>query len=167
MVHYTAITLKLNTKPWKQGGVTSCENYRQQLHNIANKFDCQLGKVCGVELDEYCQLHVHTTLVSNKILHRANICKYYRRTFKKHSIWLVPVTNEEAWDDYCLKTGNQEELYHWLCRYYDNNYPEQFNKETAIRNNETIKIPENIFLNSKNHWYIDNKSLNLNPQFID
>lgn len=151
--YYTAITLKLNTKPWNEGGITSREKYTQQLAALASKFNCTVDSVVGYELDKQCQLHVHTTLVSTKILHRVSICKWYRRTYEKYSIWLVPVSSLSNWKDYCLKTGNDEEKYHWLCRFYSNNYPDEFNDEEAIRNiwHKRFHLAD-VKLNKVNHW---------------
>lgn len=148
MVYYTAITLKLNTKPWKK--VTSSENYIQQINYICQKYDCQQIGSIAWELDKCCQLHLHTTLKSEKALFRKNICSDYRKTFKKHNIWLVPVSSVKNWNEYVTKTDNEEERYHWLCRYYNNNYPE-YNNETAIRNHDRIKL-DDIVLNKQNHW---------------
>lgn len=163
MVYYTAITIKLNVKPWIHNGVTSAENYTLQLSQLITKFKVSLDLVTGWELDKQCQLHFHGTLVSTKIIHRMNICKWYRRTFKKHSIWLVPITDLSNWRGYCNKAGNDEEKYHWLCRYYNNNYPEWQNKK-LIFSNKLINL-DNIKLNSKNHWE-KSELISLNPEFI-
>lgn len=151
MVFYTAITLKLNTKPWIEGGITSRENYSQQLHAIASKFNATLDNVEGYELDKQCQLHVHATLVSTKILHRVSICKWYRHTYKKHSIWLVPISNLKNWKEYCLKTGNEEEKYHMLCRFYDRD-----NYDKWDFNYDDVK------LNKQKHW----EKCEIEAQFI-
>jgi len=168
MAYYTAITLKLNTKPWKQDGVTSRHNYSLQLAALAIKFNCTVDSVHGYELDKQCQLHVHTTLVSTKILHRASICKWYRHKYQKHSIWLVPITNLRNWQGYCQKTGNEEEKYHWLCRFYSENYPDEFNDEEMIRNIQHTRFTlADIQLNIANHW----EKCEIDPiyqtQFID
>lgn len=151
MVYYTAITLKLNTKPWKQGGVTSLENYHQQLAWICNKYKIKWDQQhVGCELDKLGQLHVHTTLISSNVLHRMSIIKEYRKHFKYYQMFLVPVNNLQKWVDYCIKTGNEEEKYHWLCRYYDNNYPNEYNNEEAIRNYK-FELAE-WKLNTRKHW---------------
>ncbi len=149
MVYYTAITMKLNTKPWQC--VTSRENYTAQINYICNKYDCQQVGSMGWELDSNCQLHCHTTLKSNKALFRKNICSDYRKTFKKHNIWLVPINSFKNWEEYCTKTGNEEAKYHWICRYYDNNYPDEFNNEANIRANKTFML-DDLFINKQNHW---------------
>lgn len=149
MVHYTAITLKLNTKPWKK--VTSKESYMEQLNWICQKYDCQLVGSIAWELDNFCQLHTHTTLQSNKVLFRKKICTDYRKTFKNHNIWLVPDINLVNWNLYCTKSPDEEAKYHWLCRYYQEAYPEQFNNEQAIRNHDTFNLND-VTINSQNHW---------------
>lgn len=163
MVNYTAITLKLNTKPWKQNGVTSLEIYYQQLALICNKFSIRYSKEhVGCEMDKLGQLHIHTTLISKNVLHRMSIIKEYRKNFKGYQMFLRPVNNLQKWIDYCEKTGNEEEKYHWMCRYYSNNYPEQFNNEQAIRNYK-FNISD-WKLNSRNHWEKVNIS---DADFID
>lgn len=158
MVYYTAITLKLNTKPWKK--ITSKENYMEQLNWICSKYDCQLTGSIAWELDQCCQLHTHTTLKSKKALFRKNICTEYRKQFKNHNIWLVPDINNNRWDEYCSKSPDEEEKYHWLCRYYQEEYPEQYNNEKAIREGTGHKL-DDVFINKTNHWE------KLTAEFID
>lgn len=158
MVYYTAITLKLNTKPWQS--VTSSENYLKQLNYICHTHDCQLMDIVAWEIDNCCQLHCHATLKSKKALFRKNICSDYRKHFKKHNIWLVPISQPKNWHDYCSKSENEEPKYHWLCRYYDSNYPEQFNNESNVRANDSFNL-DNLFINKQNHWE------KLQPDFID
>ena len=161
MVYYTAITLKLNTKPWKENGITSRENYLHQLNNLANKFNCKLDKTIGCEMDKCCQLHVHCIIINKKILHRVTICKYYKSIFKNHSIWLEPVNNLENWRIYCKKANNEEEKdYHYLCKfYYDNSHEFDINKYQS-RKDCKYKI------NNQKHW--EKKNLyQAEAEFID
>lgn len=165
MLYFTAITLKLNTKPWNEGGVTSREIYTSQLNDICTHFKCNVSDVCGYELDKQCQLHIHTTLISKKMLHRKKICNYYRNLYKKYSIWLVPVSGLKNWEDYCLKAGNEEEKYHWLCRFYDNNTLEYNDEENirAIVFSQSRFHLDDIILNFYDHW----EKLEDSCQFID
>jgi len=148
MVYYTAITLKLNTKPWNEGGVTSRDLYESQLIDLCFKFSCKVSDVCGYELDKQCQLHVHTTLISKSVLHRKKICNYFRKEYKKYSIWLVPITGLKNWEKYCLKTGNAHECvkYEKLCQYYEKKV---LHEDVHLL---FISYAPRITLNKQNHW---------------
>ena len=157
MEYYTAITLKLNTKPWKK--VTSKENYMQQYNWICQNYDCQLVGSIAWELDKCCQLHTHAILKSTKVLFRKKISTEYRKTFKNHHIWLVPDINCKNWNEYCTKTYDEEAKYHWLCRYYQEEY-EEYNNEEKIREGTGIQLND-VIINKQNHWE------KVTAQFID
>lgn len=158
MVYLTAITLKLNTKPWLQ--TTSETQYISQLHSIATKFSCKIHLQYGFEMDNQCQLHIHATLKSKRPLFRKKICSYYRSLYKNHSIWLRPVTSFDKWVSYCTKSSFDERMtYIKIAKYYDE--PTKYNIKKIKKNHRLIFNKNNIIVNSNNHFekkkYIHNK----------
>jgi len=124
MQHHTAITIVLNTVPWKQ--LTSAHNYSV----IINKLKQLTGSLIdwstiGWELNGNSQLHCHFTLHSKKRIvppHITKKMKAQKHYWKYHSIPnfsnyrfhfkdLKTTSDIERWTDYCLKTGDQRPLY--------------------------------------------------------
>lgn len=152
MVYFTAITLKLNTKPWKENGTTSKKEYKKQLNELCIAFNCNLAVDLGWEMDKLCQLHVHGTLVSEKILHRKKISNYYRNIYRKYSIWLRPIDDYTNWKSYCLKSGiqDQEKVYNLISDFYkvdENEELEQLEIASEIQDYDFVK-----FNHETKHW---------------
>ncbi len=143
MVFYTAITLKLNTKPWNQ--TTSDILYLQQLKDLSKHFNCRLHVDYGFEMDKQCQMHIHATLVSKLPLFRKKVCTFYRKKYKNHSIWLRPVESLAKWINYCQKASFDERMaYSVVCKYYDK--PDKYDIKNILSLNHKKIFKKNLIL---------------------
>lgn len=164
MVYFTAITLKLNSKPWIK--TTSDTIYFGQLMDIATKYKCKIHTQYGFEMDKQCQLHIHATLKSKKPLFRKKVCSYYRKTYKNHSIWLRPVENLEKWVSYCNKSSFDERMcYKTIVKYYKNPTKYCIDKPFKL-NHKLIFEKNNIIVNTTSGMFEKKKQQLYKCEFI-
>lgn len=150
MVYFTAITLKLNTKPWIQ--TTSHEKYLSQLHDLATEYKCQIHLQYGFEMDKQCQMHIHATLKSKKPLFRKKVCAYYRKKYKNHSIWLRPVEELDKWISYCTKSSFDERMCYKKIKKYYNPEKVEYKIDNIKKLHQKMFNQNNIFINKNNHF---------------
>ncbi len=163
MVFYTAITLKLNTKPWNQ--TTSDVLYLSQLKDITNKFNVRLHSDYGFEMDKQCQMHVHATLVSKTPLYRKKVCNYYRKNYKNHSIWLRPVESLPKWISYCTKSSFDERMaYKIIIKYYKK--PEKYDIKNINSLNHKRILEKNLILVNAQWHFEKSKLCHYNCDFV-
>ena len=138
MKHYTAVTITLNTVPWKQ--LTSAHNYCVIINKLKQLCKASLDwKYLGWELNGNCQLHCHFTLVTNKRIvppHMIRRMKGQTHYWKYHSIanysnyrihFKSIKTKEdlERWVLYCKKTKDMRSLYNRVAHDLSNKlYPD-------------------------------------------
>ena len=119
---FTAVTIKLNTAPWKHGGTVNEET----VHKILDKIrpDNSILYPIKWELDSKCQLHCHTTIESPKTLFRNQVLSSIREDIpesKRYSVYLKAIEKAELvyWFAYCNKHHDDiRPIYYRLQQYY-------------------------------------------------
>lgn len=126
---FTAVTIKLNTAPWKPGGTVNEETVFKILHRINSmESESYLFNQFPVkwELDSKCQLHCHTTVATKKILYRNKVLAKIKEDIPeaaRYSIFLKPLAKAELeyWVAYCNKHKDDiRPLYYRIQQYYHN-----------------------------------------------
>ncbi|WP_445727507.1 hypothetical protein, partial [Flavobacterium sp.] len=69
----TTVTIKLNTAPWKSGGIVSEETIAEMLNVIRQSVYGLIFYPFAWELDKNCQLHIHATIFSNFSIYRNKV----------------------------------------------------------------------------------------------
>lgn len=123
---FSAVTIKLNTAPWKHGGTVNEETVYQIIHNIYKACQCDIIlHPVKWELDSHCQLHCHTTVETPKTIFRNKILTYIKEHLdvKNYSTYIKPIANGELgyWQQYCNKVKKDvRPLYYRIIQFYRN-----------------------------------------------
>ncbi len=119
---FTAVTIKLNTAPWKHGGTVNEET----VHKILDKIRPDSSYLYPIkwELDSKCQLHCHTTIESPKTLFRNQVLSAIKEDLpesQRYSVYLKAIEKAELvyWLAYCNKHHDDiRPIYYRLQQYY-------------------------------------------------
>ena len=123
---FTAVTIKLNTAPWKYNGTVNEETVYQIIHNLYKACDAPVVlHPVKWELDTKCQLHCHTTLETKKTVFRNKVLSYIKEHLDvpNYHIFLKPIANQELvyWQAYCNKVKvDVRPLYYRIVQFYRN-----------------------------------------------
>ena len=121
---FTAVTIKLNTAPWKHGGTVNEETVHKILDVINWRQLLSVLYPIRWELDSKCQLHCHTTIESPKTLFRNQVLEAIKEAIpeaKNYSVYLKPIEKAELeyWLAYCNKHKDDiRPIYYRLQQYY-------------------------------------------------
>ena len=131
---FSAVTIKLNTAPWKPNGVTNEETIAQILYAL--KQNCRHigphGHLSYIfqhppkwELDSKCQLHAHATIQTVGPIYRNKAIAQIKETLphtKPYAIYIKTINSSQElayWRAYCEKTTfDPRPLYYRICAYY-------------------------------------------------
>lgn len=170
---HTSVTLKLNTALFKSG-YTSGHDYMQILTQLAYLGKAKLHETVAFELDKFCQLHVHATLISYKVLYRNKIIKQLKedkdnvlsdlgiKNISKYTCYLKPIGNNELkyWLRYCKKQPDMRNAYYEILRFYTHN---ECPEDDCLLNYDIVKVEREDKVTKFMY-----KPINLdNVQFID
>ncbi len=118
---FSAVTIKLNTAPWKPNGVTNEETILQILHSLSPN----QVVIPKYELDSKCQLHAHATVQTAGPIFRNKAIATIKETLphtKPYAIYIKAITSSTEltyWHAYCRKTNfDPRPLYYRICAYY-------------------------------------------------
>ncbi len=105
---FTAVTIKLNTAPWKHGGTVNEETVYKIIDKIRESTPLSYLYPVKWELDSKCQLHCHTTIESKKTLFRNKVLEAIKEDIpaaKNYSVYLKQIEKGELghWLLYCNK----------------------------------------------------------------
>jgi len=126
--YFYAITIKLNTAPWKYGGTVNEEDVHSICHLISksttkNDYPTLAFYDKAWELDSKCQLHLHTTIATERAVYRKRILELLKLDprYKNYSIFIQPLPPDEVdyWQRYCAKARDAREVYYRLQQYYN------------------------------------------------
>lgn len=111
----TAITIKLNTAPWKQGGIANEETYCEMLNKIREQVNGVIYHPIAWELDKNCQLHCHATIFSNFTVYRNKAINSCKNVKDNHSVFIKEIQNSREvhyWIQYCKKSQDMRRMYY-------------------------------------------------------
>ncbi len=135
---HSAVTIKLNTAPWKRNGIVNEETVYQIIHSIFQSqnepnptFTNHVAQDLSIillpvkwELDSKCQLHLHTTIETSKPIYRKRTLKFIKdnvKNSKNYSTYIKPISHDELdyWLRYLAKTKiDVRPLYYRIITYY-------------------------------------------------
>lgn len=128
--YFYALTIKLNTAPWKHGGTVSGEDVYQIVNKVIQstlkKDDSSyhLINLDAWELDSKCQLHLHTLVNTERAIYRKRIQQEIKADprYKNYSVFIQPLEINEVdyWQRYCSKSRDMREIYYRLQQFYQN-----------------------------------------------
>lgn len=129
--YFYALTIKLNTAPWKRGGTVSGEDVYFIVNQVIrstgyknNYHSYPLPSHSAWELDSKCQLHLHTIVNTERAIYRKRIQQEIKTDprLKNYSVFIQPLDLNEVdyWQRYCSKSRDMREIYYRLQQFYQN-----------------------------------------------
>lgn len=129
--YFYALTIKLNTAPWKHGGTVSGEDVFSIVNMVIrstgyknNYHSYPLPSHSAWELDSKCQLHLHTLVETERAIYRKRIQQEIKQDprYKNYSVYIQPLELSEVdfWQRYCSKSRDMREIYYRLQLFYQN-----------------------------------------------
>lgn len=163
----TAVTIKLNTAPWKPNGIASEEIIAEFLNIIRQSVYGVIFYPFAWELDKNCQLHVHATIFSNFTIYRNKVINKCKAINDKYQIYIKEIeTKEEVkyWMQYCRKCPDMRRLYYEKIAFCY----QDANKEQCMLDcqDELADIFIELDKSDTNTWKWRNKQFE-KPWFID
>ncbi len=163
----TTVTIKLNTAPWKSGGIVSEETIAEMLNVIRQSVHGLIFYPFAWELDKNCQLHIHATIFSNFSIYRNKVISKCKLINDKYQVYIKEIEDKcevAYWLKYCRKCSDMRKLYYEKIAYcYQHENKEQCMLECQ---DELADLFIEMDTSDNNCWKWRNKQCD-KPWFIE